>query len=62
MHSRSFYIHRLDNPNSTNPYGIIVFEKIFETEIDTLIIEEIFVSHKKQIDFLINSMKTLDKT
>lgn len=62
MHSRSFYIHRLDNPNSTNPHGIIVFEKMSDAEIDTQIIENVFLTHKNQIIALLKSMKTLDQT
>ena len=62
MHSRSFYIYRLDNPNSTNPHGIIVFEKMNETEINIQKVEEAFVTHKNQIIALLKSMKTLDKT
>jgi hypothetical protein len=62
MHSRSFYVRRLENPNSTNPHGIIVFEKMSKDEIDSQKIEEIFSTHKVQIISLMKSMKTLDKT
>lgn len=61
MHSRSFYIYRFDSSNVTNPHGIIVFEKMSETEIETQTIDKIFVEHKAQLITLLKSMNTLDK-
>jgi len=62
MHSRSFYVYRLDNPNGTQPHGIIVFETISEAEINIEPIQAVFASHSNQIIALLKSMKTLDKT
>ena len=59
MRSRSFYIHRFNNPNAQNPYGIIVFEKLNETQIETTLINTIFQTHSLQIVALLKSMKTL---
>lgn len=62
MHSRSFYVLRLDNPDGAQPHGIVVFETINDTPIDTEPIDAVFNKHTKQIIAFIKTMKTLDKT
>jgi hypothetical protein len=62
MHSRSYYIYRFDNNTGDgNPYGIIVFERINESEIPVELINNIIEQHKKQISNLLKSMNALYK-
>lgn len=58
MKSRSFYVYRLDSDTS-NPYGVIVFEKMENSQINTNLIDNIFTHHKPQIINLLKSMKTI---
>jgi hypothetical protein len=59
MKSRSFYVYRFNNHDSAKPHGIIVFEKLNETQIQTDIINGIFQTHSTQIISLLKSMKSL---
>ncbi len=59
MKSRAFYVYRFNSPNAQNPYGIIVFEKLNDTQIQTATIDAIFASHGSQIVSLLKSMKSL---
>ncbi|NDC31224.1 MAG: hypothetical protein EBZ58_09875 [Bacteroidetes bacterium] len=61
MRSRSFYVYSFRNTNAQNPYGIIVFEKMSETQIQTELIDTIFQTHASQIITLLKSMKSLYK-
>jgi len=60
MKSRSFYIYRFDSSNSQNPYGIIVFERLQDTQIPTTIINNIFTTRGNEIIRLFKSMNSLD--
>ncbi len=59
MKSRSFYIHRFDNHDAGNPYGIIVFEKLDPSPISNTVIDPAFERHHDQIVALLKSMKSL---
>ena len=60
MKSRAFYVYRFNTQNAQNPYGIIVFEKMSESQIQTEMIEQIFISQESQIISLLKSMKSLN--
>lgn len=59
MRSRSFYVYRFNNSTAQKPYGIIVFEKLNENQIQTGTINTIFQTHETQIVSLLKSMKSL---
>lgn len=60
MKSCSFYVYRFDS-DTTRPFGIIVFEKMEDGQIDQTMIQNIFTSHKQQIINILKSMNTLHK-
>lgn len=59
MKSCSFYIRRMENEDARNPIGIIVFEQIQGSKINTEQIEAKIDFYKQQLDTLIKSMKTI---
>ncbi|SFC72154.1 hypothetical protein [Flavobacterium phragmitis] len=60
MKSRSFFIYRFNNNhNAGNPHGIIVFEKMNDSQIQTALIDAIFQNHEAQIISLLKNMKSL---
>lgn len=60
MKSRSFYVQRVDSKDSSNPLGIVVFEKIDDTIISKLLVDQIFEIHEGRIFSLLKSMNTLE--
>lgn len=59
MKSRSFYIKRIDNEDSRNPLGIIVFEQMSPNVIDGNLIATLISQHCKILSSLFKSMKSL---
>lgn len=59
MKSCSFFILRIENEDARNPLGVIVFEKISNSEININSIKETINNNKLQIETLIKSMKTI---
>lgn len=59
MKSCSFYVKRIENEDARNPLGVIVFEKINNSQIDKVSINNVLESNRAQIETLIKSMKTI---
>lgn len=59
MKSCSFFVKRIENEDARNPLGVIVFEKLSNSQIDKTSINNILDSNKAQIETLIKSMKTI---
>lgn len=59
MKSCSFYIKRIENEDARKQLGIIVFEKLQNTEIEAQDINNRLMINKEQLSTLIKSMKTI---
>lgn len=59
MKSCSFFIKRIESEDARNPLGIVVFEQLQSSEIDSKSLEDILDFYKFPIETYLKSMKTV---